>query len=173
MYVRCIMLSKSAEITEYNDPILEELRSAATSDVDYQLLITKVISGFPKSKSHMENQLLPFWNIRHDLTHGSSLVMYKGRIIVPQSKRRDVLQQLHSSHRGVECTKRRASQTVWWPGIVNEIVTTTESCSACQHLQPSQPKEPLMRDPTPTRPFESVSADLFSHAGKHAIPRLC
>ena len=165
-FVRSIMHIKSTEITEFNDLILEDLRTAANADEEYKKLISTIISGFPKSKSRLANQLLPYWKIQHDLTHDNGLVIYKGRILVPSSQRREVLQHLHSSHRGVEATKRRASQTVWWPGIVNDIVTTTEACHACQTMQPSQPREPLMRDPAPTRPFESVSADLFSHAGK-------
>ena len=166
MYVRTMIHAISSDITELNDPILDDLRSAAVADVTYQHLIEKVTSGFPNSKSHLDNELLPYWKVRHDLSHENGLALYKGRILVPPSKRREVLQHLHSSHRGTESSKRRASQTVWWPGIANDIVTTTEACTACQQLQPSQQKEPIMRDTAPTRPFESVSADLFSHAGK-------
>ena len=80
--------------------------------------------------------------------------MYGQRIIVPSDMRHNVLQRLHDSHRGAEAIKRRAQQTVWWPGINNDIVTTVESCAACQVLQPSQQKEPLLATPQPSRPFE-------------------
>jgi hypothetical protein len=57
--------------------------------------------------------------------------------------------------------KRRARQTVFWPGISNDITTLVESCHNCQERLPRQQKEPLMRDPLLTRVFEDVSADLF------------
>ena len=41
-----------------------------------------------------------------------------------------------------------------------------KACDACQKMLPSQQKEPLISDPLPSRPFEDVSADLFTHAGK-------
>ncbi|TRY71138.1 hypothetical protein TCAL_16431, partial [Tigriopus californicus] len=41
-----------------------------------------------------------------------------------------------------------------------------ESCETCQLYRPSLAKAPMMSDPPPTRPFESVSADLFEFGGK-------
>ena len=88
------------------------------------------------------------------------------RIVIPQAKRREILAKLHSSHQGIERTKRRARQTVYWPGINNDIQNVVEACNACQKHLPSLQKEPMMSDPPPSRPFEDVSADLFCYAGK-------
>ncbi|XP_066948421.1 uncharacterized protein [Macrobrachium rosenbergii] len=55
---------------------------------------------------------------------------------------------------GVESTKHRARQTVFWPGINSDIVNTIGACESCQVLQPSQQQEPLMSDDNPKRPFE-------------------
>jgi len=141
-------------------------KPATSTDPVYQQLISRVTSGFPSSKSNLPTDLLPYWKVQEDLTHDHGLVLYRHRIVVPATIRKEILSRLHSSHRGIETTKRRAAQTVWWPGITNDIATTIEACSACQTLQPSLQKEPVMREQAPTRPFESVSADLFSHAGK-------
>ncbi|XP_071530472.1 uncharacterized protein [Panulirus ornatus] len=89
--------------------------------------------------------------------------------IIPAALCRSVLTSLHDSHRDIEATKRRARQTVWWPGITSDIVNTVEACDASQTLQPSQVKEPLMCDPPLSRPFEDVSADLFSHVGEESL----
>ncbi|XP_068227654.1 uncharacterized protein [Palaemon carinicauda] len=87
-------------------------------------------------------------------------------VVVPAALRRRTLSHLHDSHRGVEATKRRARQSVFWPGIDSDIANTVGACEACQTLQPSQQQEPLLNDDNPTRPFESVSADFFVVAGK-------
>ena len=39
----------------------------------------------------------------------------------------------------------------------------------CQKYLPSQQHEPMRFDPTPSRPFEDASADLFSYAGKYYL----
>lgn len=72
------------------------------------------------------------------------LVLYGSRLVVPVSVRNDTLACLHDSHRGIEVTKRRARQLVWWPGINSDISNRVKGCTACQELLPSLPKEPLL-----------------------------
>jgi hypothetical protein len=55
---------------------------------------------------------------------------------------------------------------VYWTGITSDVKNALESYQHCQERLPSQPKEPLRRDPMPMRVFESTSADLFSFGGK-------
>ena len=149
------------------DPVLEELRRAAAMDSTCQQLITFVEKGFPKSRDNLSDDLLPYWKIRDKLCSDNNLVLNGARVVVPQTLRCQVLTRLHDSHRGIEATKRRAHQTVWWPGINSDIANTVWACEPCQVLLPSQQQEPyLIDDDQPTRPFESVSADFFSTAGK-------
>ena len=108
-----------------------------------------------------------FKKLANQLTVEDGLILLDGhRIVIPHSMRRDVLARLHASHQGIERTKRRARQTVYWPAINSDIQNTVQSCSKCQESLPSQQREPMEQDPPPKRPFEDVSADLFSHAGK-------
>ena len=149
-----------------SDRTLQELRDAAKADPAYVRLLDSVISGFPSNRYDLSNPLLPYWKIRDHLSADDGLVLYGARIVVPAALRRRTLANLHDSHRGVEATKRRAAQTVFWPGITSDISSTVQACDKCQVHQPSQQKEPLMQDDHPTRPFESVSADFFTVAGK-------
>ena len=164
-YVRSVTASAANSMDESNDQLIDELRSTAALDPVYKQLIERVCDGFPSNKSNLPAELLPFWRYREELTYEDGLILYRNRIFVPTGLRKQMLERLHSSHRGVEATRRRASQTVWWPAIGNDIATTVEACTACQSTLPSQQKEPLHRDDTPTRPFESVSVDLFSYGG--------
>lgn len=166
LIIGSLIMATTSEISQFGDPILNDLQAAASTDDLYNQLLNCVKNGFPISKSGLPNDLLPFWKIRHDLTHDNGIVLYGQRIIVPTLLRRNILDRLHDSHRGTEATKLRARQSVWWPGINNDIITTVESCISCQILKPSQQKEPLRSTSLPSRPFEAVSADLFSHAGK-------
>merc|ERR1712061_131554 len=101
--------------------------------------------------------------------------MYGCHIVMPRSLRLDTLKRLHASHQGIEKTRRRAQQTVYWPGISADIKNTVGNCTACQERLPSRQQETYLGDPMPLVPFAEVAADLFTHAGKQylaAVDRL-
>ncbi|XP_064086177.1 uncharacterized protein LOC135201230 [Macrobrachium nipponense] len=68
---------------------------------------------------------------------------------------------------GVEATKGRARQSVFWPGIDSDIANTGQSLVRhvrhCSHLSRGKP---LRMTTTRQDPSESVSADFFVVAGK-------
>ena len=149
-----------------DDLTLEEIRSIASQDPAYARLLQSVANGFPSHQYSLHNDLLPYWKLRDALYTDGDLVLYGSRVVVPTAIRRKVLASLHASHRGIEATKRRAAQTVYWPGINADITNTVRACEPCQVMQPSQQKEPILCDDKSSRPFQSASADFFSAAGK-------
>ena len=148
------------------DRTLQDMSNAAQADPSYVRLRDCVTSGFPTNRYNLHTSLLPYWKLRDALSTDGNLVLYGARILVPAALRRHTLARLHDSHRGVEATKRRARQTVFWPGMDSDIANTVAACESCQVLRPSQQQEPLYNDDHPSRPFESVSADFFQVAGK-------
>ena len=155
------------------DLLLESLRSTASADRDYADLIEAVTTGFMRGRDKLPGHVRQFWAMRNDLSVDDGLVLYGRRIIVPKAARADVLRRLHAAHQGIVRTKARARQVVYWPGITNDITLMVERCEKCQLHRPSQQKEPLMSDPLPTRPFESVSADLYEVGRLHVLVYCC
>lgn len=148
------------------DATLDRVRTAARADADYLALMDVIQNGFPDQRSDLPTTLRGYWNVRNALSVDNDLALCGTRLIIPRALRRDTLDQLHASHQGMDRTKRRARQTVFWPGINQDINNVVASCDACRTYLPSLPKEPLMADPPPTRVFETASADFFHHAGK-------
>jgi hypothetical protein len=151
------------------DPLLADLRSAASSDDEYCALIAAVQDVFPSRQEEWPISIRGFWKIRNDLWTDDGLVLYNSRIVIPPSKRAETLRKLHSAHQGIERTKRRARQLVYWPGLTSDITNMVRACETCQKALPSLQREPLMSDPSPTRVFEDVSVDIFCHAGNHYL----
>ena len=146
---------------------LAELQEATRADSDYQALLTTVRNRFPDEKRDLCPAAQPCWTVRHHLTVDQDLVLKGPRIVVPRSLRRSVLDDLHAAHQGLNRTKARARQVVYWPQLSNDIDIIIRSCAECRHHAPSQVKEPLLatEDRCPALPFESTSADLFECQG--------
>ena len=145
--------------------MLEDLKESTQQDEAAQQLITAIKSNFSKGNEYPLAQ--PFKKLKDQLTFEDGLILLNSHhIVVPVQKRKEILTKLHASHQGIERTKQRARQIVYWPGINSDIKNTVEACTKCQEHQPSLQQKPLQRDPLPSRPFEDVSADLFYYAGK-------
>ena len=149
--------------TKGTDIILDDLQEAAKSCKQYISLRQAVLSGtVSKAKS---GYISLFKKLADQLSVDDNLVLRGNQIIVPFSAVKDVLKILHASHQGIEKTKRRARQTVYWPGYTSDIKNMVEACQECAYYKPSHVQEPMIQEDNPTRPFEIVSADLFSFGG--------
>ena len=145
------------------------LCKAIASDGDYQKLLQVVGEGFPDSHKHLPASVQQYWCVREHLSVQDGVVLKGNCIVVPRTLRRMVLEDLHASHQGLERTKRRARQTVYWPNISNDINNIVRSCAECRKRQASCPKEPLLSEPEPEFPFQVASADLFSCQGNQYL----
>ena len=143
-----------------------EVQSAALADSDYQRLCKYVSEGFPSSKSKLPPSLQPYWNGREHLSVDGDIVLKGQRIVIPPALRSRVLSDLHASHQGLTCTKQRARQIVYWPGLTVELEQVVRSCPECRYHGASQQKEPLLSENRdPDLPFQHTSADLFECQG--------
>ena len=149
------------------DPLLDDLRSAAASDGDYQRIVASVERGVKRDDlppDHPGRFLSANeWDalgIEFDL-----LVLDGHRIVVPKDFRGRVLEGLHAPHAGIVRTQAAARKLYAWQGMNNDIKHLVEQCTACQELRGRQSDEPEQQT-TASRPMEAVSADLWSLGGK-------
>ena len=92
--------------------------------------------------------------------------MFKGeRIVVPLSLRQCIIDKIHASHLGVQGGLRRAKEAFYWPGMYKQILEFISRSSTCNSYKPAQQKEPLVCQKIPTRPWQSILADLFELSG--------
>ena len=72
-----------------------------------------------------------------------------------------MIDRVHTSHLGVQGCLRRAKEAFYWRGIYKQTTEFTSRCSICNSYKPEQRKEPLVSYEIPTRPWQSISEDLF------------
>lgn len=70
-------------------------------------------------------------------------VLFRTRVVVPQACKKAMLEDLHSSHPGVNKMKCLARSYVWWPGIDHDIEVVVRECEACQQVRHMPEKAPL------------------------------
>ena len=85
------------------------------------------------------------------------------RLVIPKGLRKNILTELHTGHTGVDRSLRRARETVYWPGMTNDLRDFTQRCETCCE---SQGKELLMSHEILTHTWQKVGADLLTHNGK-------
>lgn len=84
------------------------------------------------------------------------------KLIVPEFLRGNIVQKIHRGLFGAEKCKLRAKSCVHWLGMYRETENLVISCSACQKYHNSQQKEPMIPSEIPSRPWQTVSADLLN-----------
>ena len=124
--------------------------------------------GWPEKKN-LENQLIPYWKARGNITADKNgLLLYGCRIIVPTSLRGETLHKIHNGHQGIQRCRLCADVSVWWPGISNEIENMVKQCHTCaQQFTPR--KEPMIASGLPQYPWQKVAADLFHLNGANYL----
>ncbi|UYV76882.1 K02A2.6-like, partial [Cordylochernes scorpioides] len=146
------------------DEMLTKIFEAQQEDTTLKAVVNYLEQGWPDKKK-MSQALLSYWHVKDELGVQNGLLMRSCRLVVPASMKLEILDKLHAGHFGITKTRLRARETVWWPGISEEIAETVRKCSVC--IQEAVSKhEPLIPTKFPTRPWQKIGMDLFKFENK-------
>lgn len=141
---------------------IARVQAAAASDEDYAKLRHQIAVGWPESPTELDESLRAYHTFSDELSTSCGLCWKGHRLIVPQPLRGYILERLHDAHSGINACIRRCRETVYWPGITQDIKQLVEKCQVCARHQQQAQKEPLMPYPPPTRVWERVGVDIFT-----------
>ncbi|UYV80506.1 K02A2.6-like [Cordylochernes scorpioides] len=146
------------------DEILTKIFEAQQEDTTLKAVVNYLEQGWPDKKK-LSQALLSYWHVKDELGVQNGLLMRSCRLVIPASMKLEILDKLHAGHFGITKTRLRARETVWWPGISEEIAETVRKCSVC--IQEAVSKhEPLIPTNFPTRPWQKIGMDLFKFENK-------
>ena len=94
---------------------LQKLRLATLSS-----LAKTIHKGWPQSKKDYPEQLLDFWSFRQEISEEDGLLYKNHRLIM---------------HYAVDKMELRALETVYWPGINKDILSTTRAVRLALNIQ--------------------------------------
>ena len=126
-----------------------------------QALKHQIIKGWPSIRSDCSNNLQDFWNYRDELSVLDGLVLKGSCIVIPESCRYEILDQLHEGHFGSDRTKLHARDSVYWPNINKDIKCLVKSCNLCQEHSRRNNKDPVIPREIPIQAWSTVQTDLF------------
>ena len=84
------------------------------------------------------------------------------RIVVPTQCRNELLDKLHEGHFGIDRTKLRARDSIYWPGINREIEILVKTCETCQENGKRNNKGPVLSRQILILPWTLLEMDLFT-----------
>ncbi|UYV80797.1 hypothetical protein LAZ67_19001756 [Cordylochernes scorpioides] len=154
----------ATRINPIKDEMLTKIFEAQQEDTTLKAVVNYLEQGWPDKKK-MSQALLSYWHVKDELGVQNGLLMRGCRLVIPASIKLEILDKLHAGHFGITKTRLRTRETVWWPGISEEIAETVRKCSVC--IQEAVSKhEPLIPTNFPTRPWQKIGMDLFKFENK-------
>ena len=145
---------------------LLEFQNETSRDHSLQKLKEYVQNGWPEDKKALNYDVQPYYQYRHDITFAHGILLKNERIIVPKSMRAEMRTTIHAGHLGIEKSKARAREALFWPGMTSEITNMIDSCSVCAENRHRQQKEHLIPHEIPEQSWVKVGTDLFHFNNK-------
>ena len=164
-----INLDLQIQFVQFSKERIHQLRLETANDDTMPKLIELIVGGWPDKLKDLPKQLRPYWSFRDELSVENGVVLKGERVCIPASMQPYVLAKLHESHQGIEKTKLRAKDCVYWIDINRHIEELVRHCPTCQEHQRKQPKETLIPHEIPTRPWQVLGTDLFSFHGNNYL----
>ena len=107
---------------------LHQLRLSMKADDELALLKHNIMQGWPKSIKQVSPVLQPFWTFREELTVEDRLILKGTRIVIPTKQFKAFLKLLHKEHLGLNKCKLRTKETVYWPGLNDQLEDLVLNC---------------------------------------------
>ena len=139
---------------------IELIHEESSKDPTLTLLRHYIHMGWPIDHRMLPQELHTLWNYREHLSMENGLITKGARLIIPSTLRRKVLEQIHEGHLGIEKCMLKARDSVFWPGISNNIRETVEKCGICQASSRAAKPVGNVSD-VPPHAWHTLGTDLF------------
>lgn len=115
-------------------------------------------NGWTENTAIPDN-LKPYATRRYELSTDAGCVLWGNRLIIPPQGQKQVLQELHETHPGINKMKALARSFVWWPHLDADIEAVVKECHACQDVRKPTPEAPLHPWEWPPTPWDRLHID--------------
>ena len=145
---------------------LKQLRLAIQEDNELVLLKHTITQGWPSTIKEVPSTLQPYWIFHKELTVEDGLVLKGTRIVIPNKKHEAVLKLIHERHLGL--SKLHAKDTVYWPGLndqLEKLVLNYELCLKYSQSKYKQQPTLSLGQEIPLHAWTKLETDIFHFEG--------
>ena len=143
---------------------LQQIRIATQEDDELALLKHTITQGWPSTITISSQSLQSYWTFREELRIEHGIILKGTRIVIPAKKSEAVLKLIYEGHLGLDKCKLHAKETVYWPGLNNQLEKMILKCELCLKYSQSKCKQkPTMSlgQEIPLHPWTKLAMDLF------------
>ena len=121
-----------------------------------------------KHYKELPSKIQPYWTFREEWTIEDGLILKGTRIVVPSTKQAEILKLIHEGHLGLTKCMLRAKETVYWPGLNDQLEKLVLNCQLCLKYSQSKCKQPWQMSlghEIPAFPWTKIATDIFHFKG--------
>ena len=143
---------------------LNDIRIATQEDDELALLKHTITHGWSSTIREVPSKFQPYWTFREELTVEDGIILKGTYIVVPHKNCQATLQPIHEGHLGLGKCKLRAKDTVYWPGLNDQLEKLVLNCELClkySHSKCKQKPSTSLRQEIPVHPWTKLATDIF------------
>lgn len=117
---------------------LKMFQDETAKDEELQAVLKDIKKGWPDEQSQISDLVKSHRFCKEELSYANGLILKNSSVIVPKRLREDMLNRIHFSHMGIEKSKNKAREVMYWPGMSKEIEGKFSNCMTCIGLEGKQ-----------------------------------
>ena len=122
---------------------LNQLRVSTQADDELAFLKDTIMQGWPNLIKQVLPVLQPYWMFGEELTVEDGLILKGTRIVIPDENCEAILKLIHEGHLGLNKYKLYAKETVYRPGLNDQLEKHVLNCELCLKYSHSKCKQEL------------------------------
>ena len=106
----------------------------------------------------------PYWTFREEVTVEGGLILKGTRIVIPDKKWEAISKLIHDRHLGLNKCKLHANETVYWPGLNDQLEKLVLNCELClkySHSKCKQEPSLSLGQEVPLYPLTKLATNIF------------
>ncbi|XP_037828511.1 uncharacterized protein K02A2.6-like [Lucilia sericata] len=164
--LHCNFIASHLEVPFSN---IKDVKEHSRNDVTFMKIVEFVKNGWPENKKNVDQDVMPYYKVKDEISILDDILLKNNQILIPKCLRKSILNKIHEGHLGIQRCKNLARQSVYWPGIYNDIENIVTNCESCMRYQNSNPKSEMTPHEIVDIPWFKLGCDLFEFRKKMYI----
>ena len=147
---------------------LQQMHEASQADDILAILKYTRQKRWPSTIKELPSEIQPYWTFREELTIEDGLTLKGTRIVVPSMRQAEILKLIRECYLGLTKCKLRAKETVYWPGLNDQLEKLVLNCQLClkySHSKCKQAPGMSVGHKIPAFLWTKIATDIFYFEG--------